>query len=106
MSIDVNAVKQGQKLMWAAGDYPDIARRIEVAAETLAEAVGAGAGAELLDVATGTGNVAIAAARRGAKVTGLDLTPELLDVARRRATRRRPGHHLRRGRRRGTAVRG
>ncbi len=86
MSIDVNAVKQGQKLMWAAGDYPDIARRIEVAAETLAEAVGAGAGAELLDVATGTGNVAIAAARRGAKVTGLDLTPELLDVARRRAT--------------------
>lgn len=85
MSIDVSAVKQGQKLMWAAGDYPEIARRIEQAAQVLVEAVGAGEGAELLDVATGSGNAAIAAARAGAKVTGLDLTPELLDVARRRA---------------------
>ena len=49
--------------MWAAGDYPDVARTIESAAEALAEAVGADAGAELLDVATGSGNVAIAAAR-------------------------------------------
>jgi SAM-dependent methyltransferase len=85
MSIDVDAVKQGQKRMWAAGDYPDVARTIESAAETLAEAVRAGADTELLDVATGSGNVAIVAARRGAKVTGLDLTPELLEVARRRA---------------------
>ena len=71
--------------MWAAGDYPEVARRIGQAAQVLVEAVGAGAGAELLDVATGSGNAAIAAARAGAKVTGLDLTPELLDVARRRA---------------------
>ncbi|MDY7103233.1 MAG: class I SAM-dependent methyltransferase [Actinomycetota bacterium] len=42
-------------------------------------------GLELLDVACGTGAVAIEAARRGARVTGLDLTPELLDIARRRA---------------------
>jgi SAM-dependent methyltransferase len=85
MGIDVSGIKQGQKMMWAAGDYPEVARRIEQAAVELVEAVGAGAGAELLDVATGSGNAAIAAARAGAKVTGLDLTPQLLEVARRRA---------------------
>jgi 2-polyprenyl-3-methyl-5-hydroxy-6-metoxy-1,4-benzoquinol methylase len=97
MSIDVNAIKQGQRLMWAAGDYPEVARRIEQAAQALVAAVGTRPGAELLDVATGSGNAALAAARSGATVTGLDLTPELLDVARRRAApsartcRRPPG---------------
>ena len=86
MNIDVSGIKQGQKAMWSMGDYPDIAQRIEEVAERLAEAVGAGSGRELLDVATGSGNVAIAAARAGASVTGLDLTPELLEVARRRAS--------------------
>jgi ubiquinone/menaquinone biosynthesis C-methylase UbiE len=85
MSIDVSGIKQGQKAMWSMGDYPDIAKRIEDVAERLVEAVGAREGVELLDVATGSGNVAIAAARAGASVTGLDLTPELLEAARRRA---------------------
>ncbi len=83
--IDVSGFKEGQKMMWSIGDYPDIARHIESVAEGLVEAVGAGAGIEQLDVATGSGNVALAAARAGANVTGLDLTPELLDVARTRA---------------------
>jgi SAM-dependent methyltransferase len=86
MSIDVSGIKEGQKMMWTAGDYPEISRRIASVAELLAERVGAGPGVELLDVATGSGNVAIAAARAGAKVTGLDLTPKLLDVARSRAS--------------------
>jgi ubiquinone/menaquinone biosynthesis C-methylase UbiE len=85
MGIDVSGIKQGQKAMWSIGDYPDLAKRIEDVAERLVEAVGARAGMRLLDVATGSGNVAIAAARAGASVTGLDLTPELLDAARRRA---------------------
>jgi Methyltransferase domain len=85
MGIDVNAVKEGQKQMWAAGDYPDLARTIAEAAEVLVERVGARSGENLLDVATGTGNVAIPAALAGASVTGLDLTPQLLEVARRRA---------------------
>ena len=42
-------------------------------------------GDDVLDVATGTGNVAIVCAQRGAKVTGLDLTPELFEAARSRA---------------------
>ncbi len=85
MSIDVSGIKEGQKMMWSIGDYPDIARRIEGVAEVVVERVGAGPGLEMLDVATGSGNVAIPAARAGANVTGLDLTPELLEVARRRA---------------------
>jgi SAM-dependent methyltransferase len=85
MSIDVNAIKERQRKMWSAGDYPDLARTIEPAAEVLVERVDPRAGENLLDVATGSGNVAIPAALTGASVTGLDLTPELLEVARRRA---------------------
>jgi SAM-dependent methyltransferase len=85
VSIDVSAIKQGQRAMWASGDYPEVARRIESVAELLVERVGAGPGVEMLDVATGSGNVAIAAALAGADVTGLDLTPELLEAARGRA---------------------
>jgi SAM-dependent methyltransferase len=85
MSIDVGAIKDGQRRMWTAGDYPEVSRRIASVAEVLAQQVGAAPGVELLDIATGSGNVAIAAARAGARVTGLDLTPKLLDVARSRA---------------------
>ena len=41
-------------------------------------------GQDVLDVATGTGNVALRAAAAGARVVGLDLTPELFEAARRR----------------------
>jgi SAM-dependent methyltransferase len=85
MSIDVSGIKRGQRMMWAQGDYPEISRMIAGVAELLVESVGAAPGLELLDVATGSGNVALAAARAGAAVTGLDLTPELLEVARTRA---------------------
>ena len=89
MSIDVSGIKEGQKTMWTVGDYPEIATRIEGVAELLVQRVGAGPGLEMLDVATGSGNVAVPAARAGAKVTGLDLTPKLLEVAARGAPRRR-----------------
>jgi SAM-dependent methyltransferase len=85
VSIDLSGFKQGQRMMWSSGNYPEVARRIEGVAQVLVERVGAAPGLEMLDVATGSGNVAIAAAAAGAKVTGLDLTPELLEAARRRA---------------------
>jgi ubiquinone/menaquinone biosynthesis C-methylase UbiE len=85
VSIDVDGFKQGQKAMWTAGDYGEVAQRIVPVGEYLAERAGAAPGIELLDVATGTGNVSIPAARAGAKVTGLDLTPKLLDEQRARA---------------------
>jgi SAM-dependent methyltransferase len=85
MSIDVDGFKQGQKAMWTAGDYPEVARRIATVGEYVAERAGAAPGIELLDVATGSGNVSIPAAQAGAKVTGLDITPKLLEAARARA---------------------
>jgi SAM-dependent methyltransferase len=85
MGIDVSGIKEGQKAMWTAGDYPEVARRIESVGRYVVERAGAAPGVELLDVATGAGNVAIPAAIAGAKVTGLDLTPKLLEVARARA---------------------
>src|ERR1700704_1287844 len=85
MSIDVTGFKEGQKAMWTAGDYGEVAQRIVTVGEYVAERAGAGPGIELLDVATGTGNVSIPAARAGAKVTGLDLTPKLLEEQRARA---------------------
>jgi ubiquinone/menaquinone biosynthesis C-methylase UbiE len=85
MALDTDEIKRRQRAMWAAGDYPDIAQRIEGCAEATVERAGVQAGETLLDVATGSGNAALAAARRGARVTGLDLTPELLERAKARA---------------------
>jgi SAM-dependent methyltransferase len=85
MAVDPAELKQRQRTMWAAGDYPDLARSIESVADEVVAAVGVQPGETLLDVATGSGNAALAAARRGARVTGLDLTPELLAAAEARA---------------------
>jgi SAM-dependent methyltransferase len=74
-----------QRAAWEAGDYPDVARTIEEVSPVTVAAVGAVTGDDLLDVATGTGNTALVAARLGARVTGLDIVPGLLAVARERA---------------------
>jgi SAM-dependent methyltransferase len=85
VSIDFDGIKQGQRMMWSAGDYPDLAQHIAGVGEELAHCAVSRPDIELLDVATGSGNVAIPAALAGAQVTGLDLTPRLLEAARRRA---------------------
>jgi SAM-dependent methyltransferase len=77
--------KQVQRRMWASGDFPTMATTIEKASHAVVERLGIEPGQDMLDVATGTGNAAIPAAQRGAKVVGLDLVPELLEVARGRA---------------------
>ncbi|HZB58592.1 MAG TPA: SAM-dependent methyltransferase, partial [Actinomycetota bacterium] len=60
---DLVAVKQKQQKMWASGDYAAVAARIAVMAEDLVPAAGLRAGERVLDVASGSGNAAIAAAR-------------------------------------------
>jgi ubiquinone/menaquinone biosynthesis C-methylase UbiE len=85
MALDVAGFKQAQRKTWSSGDYPDVARLIESGAERLVAAADVQAGQDVLDVATGSGNVALLAAQRGANVIGLDLTPELFVAARRRA---------------------
>ncbi|MEA2225887.1 MAG: hypothetical protein QOE67_1169, partial [Solirubrobacteraceae bacterium] len=57
MSIDVSGIKDGQRMMWTIGDYPDIARTIAGVAELVVERAQAEPGEPLLDVATGSGNV-------------------------------------------------
>src|SRR2546423_12996389 len=68
--------------MWSLGDYGQIARITEVAAGELAEACGIASGMEVLDVAAGNGNFAVAAARRGAKGVASHLTPPMIDPGR------------------------
>lgn len=77
-------LKEGQQRIWSSGDWPGFAPIIQVIADEVVEGIGAGDGDDFLDVATGSGNAAIAAAQRGATVTGLDLVPELIDAARAR----------------------
>lgn len=82
---DLQRFKQTQRTIWSAGDYHEVSRPLQQAAEVLVERAGAAPGVRLLDVACGTGNVAVPAALAGASVTGLDLTPDLLARARARA---------------------
>jgi 2-polyprenyl-6-hydroxyphenyl methylase/3-demethylubiquinone-9 3-methyltransferase len=81
----VDALKAQHRATWADGDYPAVAEHIADALPQAALAQVDVAGARLLDVATGSGNLALHAAGAGATVTGIDLVPQLIDVARRRA---------------------
>ena len=74
-----------QQQVWSSGDYGRIAQITVPLAAELASAVGLRAGARVLDVACGTGHVALEAARSFCDVTGIDYVPALVNVARRRA---------------------
>ena len=82
---DLDAVKRRQQATWASGDYHRIGTQIVIVAEQLIETLDVRATERVLDVATGSGNAALAAARRGCDVVGTDYTPALLDRARMRA---------------------
>ena len=82
---DLTAVKARQQATWASGDFSEIAATIVPVAERLVDAADLRAGWSVLDVATGSGNAAIAAARLGCRATGSDYVPELLDRGRERA---------------------
>ncbi|WP_327010923.1 class I SAM-dependent methyltransferase [Dactylosporangium sp. NBC_01737] len=75
------ALKSKHRAMWALGDYAAVAADvIPSLGPVLAEAVAAGPGTRILDVAAGSGNAAIPAALAGADVIATDLTPELLEI--------------------------
>lgn len=82
---DIEAIKQRQQATWASGDYAVIGTTLQIVGETLCEAVDVAAGWQVLDVAAGNGNAALAAARRGCEVTATDYVESLLDRARLRA---------------------
>ncbi len=79
-------LKARHRKMWASGDYPTMVETFLLPlGPTLVEACGIGPGMKVLDVAAGTGNASLPAAKAGADVTASDLTPELLDAGRARA---------------------
>jgi SAM-dependent methyltransferase len=78
MSIDLADFKDGQRRLWAAGDYAVTARRLVGVAADLVAACGLGPGQRALDVAAGDGNGALAIAASGASPEACDLTPALV----------------------------
>lgn len=82
-------LKGAVRAMWALGDYHRFATQTvwELGPE-LVKACGIGVGQRVLDVAAGSGNVAIRAAEAGADVVASDLTPENFDAGRREARAR------------------
>jgi SAM-dependent methyltransferase len=82
---DLAAVKLRQKAAWASGDYAVIGTTLQIVGESLCEAVDLRAGERVLDIAAGSGNATLAAARRFAEVTSTDYVPALLERARARA---------------------
>jgi SAM-dependent methyltransferase len=70
---------------WGAGNYERVAAELEPAAAVVVDRAALRPGEDVIDLACGTGNGALLAASRGARVVGIDGAPRLLDVARQRA---------------------
>lgn len=70
--------------LWGLADYSGLANLLDPAAAALVDAAAPGAGDRVLDAAAGTGNVAVRAAARGARVTACDLTPRMVALGRER----------------------
>ncbi len=85
----LDAIRQRQQQTWATGDFSVVGASQLIVGELLCDAVELHAGQTVLDVATGSGNTALAAARRACHVTGIDFVPALLERGRERATAER-----------------
>ena len=86
---ELGALKVRQQAAWSSGDYALIGTTLQIVGEDLCEALDVRAGAKVLDVAAGNGNVSLAAARRGCEVVATDYVPALLERARERAAAER-----------------
>jgi SAM-dependent methyltransferase len=82
---EIESLKARLKATWMAGDYGLIAKSTELGAEEFINRLALQPGTRLLDVACGSGNLAIVAARIGATATGVDIAPNLLEEGRERA---------------------
>lgn len=85
MTPEMEALKTKLRATWTAGDFGQIAQAYTSGAAEFIERLGLKPGEKVLDVACGTGNLAIPAAKAGAIVTGVDIAPNLIEQARKRA---------------------
>ena len=81
----IEQIKASMRAAWMAGDFGVVARTITGEAEKFVGRLAIAPGSRVLDVATGTGNLAIPLARSGAVVTGVDIATNLLEQGRQRA---------------------
>lgn len=88
--VDFEAATQGQQRAWSDGDFSMVASLVNYVAEDLAEALQIVPDERVLDVASGSGNMALAAARRAwGNTVGSDFVPALLERGRERAAAER-----------------
>lgn len=85
MTPEMQTLKTKLKATWEAGDYGHFAQYLEVGAIEILERMAVPAGARMLDVGCGAGQIAIPAARAGVHVTGIDIASNLIEQARARA---------------------
>jgi SAM-dependent methyltransferase len=84
-TTEIDALKSRLKATWMDGNYDYFSRYMESSAVEFLDRLGPLTGASLLDVACGSGQLALIAARRGARVTGVDIATNSILVARARA---------------------
>jgi SAM-dependent methyltransferase len=77
--------QQNARKLWSSGDYPSAMRVIAEVGQIVVDRAGVGPDDVVLDVACGSGNATIPAAKTGAKTTGLDITPELIEAGKKNA---------------------
>jgi ubiquinone/menaquinone biosynthesis C-methylase UbiE len=85
VSPEMETLKSKLKTTWEAGDFSEVAKHIETTAEAFVERLNIQPGMKVLDVACGSGNLAIIAAQKGAEVAGIDIADNLIDAAKKRA---------------------
>ena len=83
---DIEGLKARLKSTWMAGNFGEIAKSVEPHAEEFIGRRSIKPGMRVLDVACGTGNLAIPAAKAGANVTGVDIATNLIEQGRKRAS--------------------
>jgi ubiquinone/menaquinone biosynthesis C-methylase UbiE len=86
-SPEMDTLKAKLRSTWISGDFGQIARFLETEASEFIDRLGLKPGSKVLDVACGTGNLALPAARLGTNVTGVDIAPNLVEQARANAAR-------------------
>jgi SAM-dependent methyltransferase len=87
MTPELETLKSKLRATWTAGDFSQIAKMYEKGAAEFVERLDVRPGMSFLDVACGSGNLALPAARLGATVTGMDIAPEMVQLARDNAKR-------------------